>query len=233
MSFPNIFDWLERLDFLRGYPAAMLVLLTAVIIILSWDWRVSVTALAIQYFAVALLYADILPPQLAIIKLLVGWFVCLILLITARQVHWGGVPDDITPEEEAQFHHIEFVKMGPVRVPKSFPIRTLLVAVAILIIFWWTQWSVTDLPVFADAADYLTLAINTLVGLGLLGLATTTEPLKAGMGLLMFLAGFELFYASLEQAAIIFALLAAVNLVIAVVIAYLTQRQYSVTAIFD
>ena len=76
MSFPNIFDWLDRLEFLRGYPAAMLVLLTAVIIILSWDWRVSLSALAIQYFAIALLYADILPPQLAIIKLF-GWLVCL------------------------------------------------------------------------------------------------------------------------------------------------------------
>ena len=148
-------------------------------------------------------------------------------------MRWGGVPDDITPEEEAQFHHIEFVKIGPVRVPKSFPIRTLLVAGALLLIFWWTQRSSTSVSLFAEWPDYLTLALNTLVGIGLLGLATTTEPLKAGMGLLMFLAGFELFYASLEQAAIIFALLAAVNLIIAVVIAYLTQRQYSVTAIFD
>ena len=233
MSFPNIFDWLDRLEFLRGYPAAMLVLLTAVIIILSWDWHVSLSALAIQYFAIALLYADILPPQLAIIKLLVGWFVCLILYITARQVRWGGVPDDITPEEEAQFHHIEFVKLGPVRVPKSFPIRTLLVAGALLLIFWWTQSASPNVSLFAEWPDYLSLALNTLVGMGLLGLATTTEPLKAGMGLLMFLAGFELFYASLEQAAIIFALLAAVNLIIAVVVSYLTQRQYSVTAIFD
>lgn len=233
MNFPNIFEWLDSFSFLRGYPAALLILLTAVLIILSWDWRVSLAALATQYFATALLYTEILTPQLAIVKLLVGWFVCLILYMTARQVRWGGMPDDITPEEAAQYHHIEFVQLGPLRVPKSFPVRTILVAVVLLVILWWTQSQTSNLPVFANSPDYFNLAINTLVGMGLLGLATTTEPLKAGMGLLMFLAGFELFYASLEQSAIILMLLAAVNLIIALVISYLTQRQYAAAAIFD
>lgn len=233
MNLPNIFEWLVTFAFLRGYPAALLILVTAVIIILSWDWRVSLAALAVQYFAISLMYTEIVLPQLALVKLLVGWFVCLILYITARQVHWGGVPDDLTPEEAAQYHHIEFVQLGPARVPKSFPIRTILVAVVLLIIFWWSQRPIEGIPVLADAPDYLILAINTLVGMGLLGLASTTEPLKAGMGLLMFLAGFELFYAGLEQAPLTFVLLAAVNLVIALVISYLTQRQYAAAVIFD
>ncbi len=233
MNIPNIFEWLNQLDLLRGYPAAMLVLLTAIILILSWDWRISVAVLTVQYFATTLLYADILPLQLAIIKLLIGWFVCLILYITARQVSWGGVPEDITPAEAATYQQIEFVQRGPIRVPKSFPTRALLVAGMLIVIFWGTQSMLNNVPIFAPIPDYLMLAINSLLGMGLLALAVTAEPLKAGMGLLMFLAGFELFYASLEQSAIVLLLLAAINLAIALVIAYLTQRQYSASAIFD
>jgi hypothetical protein len=233
MNLPNIFDWIEKFSFLRGYPAAALVLVTAVIIILVWDWRLAVFALAAQYFAVGLLYLDVLDPRLSVIKVLVGWFVCLILYITARQVNWGRLPPDITPEEAKTYRQIEFVRLGPVSVPKSFPARALLVAAALLLIIWWTQHPASQLPVLPETLPYLELAINTLIILGLLGLAATTEPLKAGMGLLMFLSGFELFYSVLEQTPGVLVLLAGVNLMAALVIAYLTQRRYTAEAIFD
>ena len=46
MTFPTIFDWLERLDGLRGFTAAYAVLITAVLVIIIWDWRFSLLALA-------------------------------------------------------------------------------------------------------------------------------------------------------------------------------------------
>ena len=46
MTFPTIFDWLERLDGLRGFTAAYVVLLTAVLVIIIWDWRLALAALA-------------------------------------------------------------------------------------------------------------------------------------------------------------------------------------------
>ncbi len=233
MNLPNIFDWIEKFSFLRGYPAAALVLVTAVIIILAWDWRLAVFALAAQYFAVGLLYLDVLDPRLSVIKVLVGWFVCLILYITARQVNWGRLPPDITAEEAKTYRRIEFVRLGPVNVPKSFPVRALLVAAALLLIIWWTQNPASQLPLLPETLPYVELAINTLVILGLLGLAVTTEPLKAGMGLLMFLSGFELFYSVLEQTPGILVMLAGVNLMVTLVIAYLTQRRYTAEAIFD
>ena len=94
LTFPTIFDWLERLDFLRGLPAAYLALLAAGILTVIWDWRVAILALVVQYFAVGLLYAEVLDPRLAIVKLLVGVFVCLILYFTARQVGWGTLPSE-------------------------------------------------------------------------------------------------------------------------------------------
>lgn len=233
MNLPNIFDWIEKFSFLRGYPAAALVLVTAVVIILAWDWRLAIFALAVQYFAAGLLYLDVLDPRLAVIKVLVGWFTCLILYITARQVSWGRLPPDITREEAKTYRQIELVQIGPVSIPKSLPLQALLIAAALLLIIWWTQSPASQLPTLPESQPHLELAINTLIVLGLLGLAITTEPLKAGLGLLMFLSGFELFYSTLEQTPGILALLAGVNLILALVIAYLVQRRYTVAAIFD
>ena len=233
MNLPTIFDWIEKFSFLRGYPAAALVLVTAVVIILAWDWRLAVFALAVQYFAASLLYLDVLDPRLSVIKLLTGWFVCLILYITARQVNWGRLPPDITPEEAKLYHQVEFVRLGPVKAPKSLPTRALLTAAALLLIIWWTQRPAFSLPALPETLPHLELAVTTLVILGLLGLAVTTEPLKAGMGLLLFLSGFELFYSVLEQTPGVLALLAGVNLVTALIIAWLVQRRYTAEAILE
>ena len=77
------------------------------------------------------------------------------------------------------------------------------------------------------------LAILALAGLGMLALAVTSEPLKAGMGVLMFLTGFELFYSALDQSATMLIVLAAVNLVLALVVAYLVQMRHAVPALID
>ena len=85
----------------------------------------------------------------------------------------------------------------------------------------------------AASLDYLNLAVYALVALGLLGLSLTTEPFQAGIGALMFLTGFELFYGILAQSGTILAALAAVNLVVTVAIAYLTQARYAFMAMVD
>jgi hypothetical protein len=56
---------------------------------------------------------------------------------------------------------------------------------------------------------------------GLLVLMLSEEPLKAGQGLLTGIIGFELLYASLERSLALVWLWAAVNLLLALAIAYL------------
>jgi hypothetical protein len=80
---------------------------------------------------------------------------------------------------------------------------------------------------------HVNLAIYALAGLGLLGLSLTGEPLKAGMGLLTFLTGFELFYNALEQSVAMLVFLAVANLLVVLVIAYLTQSRHAFAALFD
>lgn len=233
MAFPTIFDWLERLDGLRGFPAAYAVLVTAVLVIIIWDWRLALAVLAGQYFFAGLLFVDLLDPRLAVVKLLAGWFACLILYVTARQVNWGGQPQDVTPDELSSVAPERTFQIGPLRLPASLPLRLLLVLLMLWLITTLFQRPDFSLPAIASSMTYLSLAILALAGLGMLALAITSEPLKAGMGVLMFLTGFELFYSALDQSATMLIVLAAVNLILALVVAYLVQMRHAVPALVD
>jgi hypothetical protein len=233
MFFPTIFDWLERLDSWRGYTAAYAVLLTAVLVIIIWDWRFALLALAAQYFFAGLLFVDLLDPRLAIVKLLAGWFACLILYVTARQVNWGGRPKDVSAEELSHVAPERIFQVGPLRIPASLPLRLLLVLIMLWLITSLFQRPDFALPAIADSMTYLSLAILALVGLGTLELALTSEPLKAGMGLLMFTTGFELLYSALDQSVAMLIILAAIHFLLALVIAYLVQMRHAIPALVD
>lgn len=227
---PTIFDWLGRAEFMRGYPAAYLVLLLGVLIVALWDWRIALFALAVQYLANGLLFVDVLDPRLAVVKILVGWFVCLMLYITARQVNWGKLPQDVTPTEAVQLRQERQVRFGRFLLPTNTPFRIFLTLLVVVIILTLVQRPGYQLPA---VPEHVNLAIYALAGLGLLGLSLTTEPLRAGMGLLMFLAGFELFYNALEQSIVTLVFLAVMNMVVTLAIAYLTQTRHALAAIFD
>jgi hypothetical protein len=224
---PTIFDLLHQLDFLRGLPAVYLVLLTAVLIVVAWDWRLALLSLASQYLLAGLLFVDLLDPRLVVVKVLNGFFICLILYMTARQVNWGRLPEDLTAAEMARVEPEPRVALGPLQIPVQAPLRLFLVMLLVLLIFTVGQRPFLQLPGIAEAQNHLNLAIFILVGIGLLGMAVTTAPLPAGMAALMFLTGFELFYHLLEQSIAMLTLLVVVNLVTALAIAYLTQRYHA------
>jgi hypothetical protein len=233
MTFPTIFDLLERFSYLRGIPAATVVLLAAVIIIVVQDWRLSLLALAVQYLFAGLLFVDLLDPRLAIVKVLVGLFVCMILYLTARQVNWGRLPVDVTEAEVAQLNRERRVRVGAYVLPTTTPFRVFVALMMALVVVTLSQRPGYQLPAVPESLGYLNLAVYALAGLGLLTLALTAEPLQAGMGVFMFLSGFELFYSALEQSIGMLAALAAVNLVVALVIAYLTQARHALPALLD
>ena len=85
----NILDFLDFFDFLRGTPSVVIVLVTAAVIFVVRDWRLSLIALAVQYLVAGFLFADVLLPHLAFTNVLLGLFIVLILYFTARQVNWG------------------------------------------------------------------------------------------------------------------------------------------------
>lgn len=230
LEIPALTEFLAFFGFLRGYPAAYLIMFTAALILIVRDWRWSLLFLILQYLLVGFLFADVLLPHLAFMKVLVGMFVCLILYITARQVNWGRLPEDVTPDEAVQLRKERFVRLGTLVLPTDTPFRVFLALMVCLAV--WAMAHRTDYLLPA-VPEYFHIAVFALVGLGLVTLSLTGEPLMAGLGMLTFLTGIELFYSALEQSVAMLGLLGAVNIAIVLVIAYLTQARHSYQAILD
>jgi uncharacterized membrane protein len=230
IDLPDIIQSLEFFDFLRGAPAAFLVMLTAAMILILRDWRWSILFLAIQYLVAGLLFADVLLPHLAFLQVVVGMFVCLILYITARQVNWGRLPEDVTSEEAVQIRKERFVRLGTLILPTDAPFRIFLALIVCLVV-WAMSQGIGLLS--STLTEPVQMAVLALVVLGLLALSLTGEPLMAGLGLLTFLTGAELLYSALDQSAGMLGLLGIANLVVALVIAYLTQARHAYQALLD
>jgi hypothetical protein len=228
VDIPNIFDLLQRFDFLRGEPAVFMILAAALVAFVFRDWRASIFAMMTLYLFSGLLYADLLDPRLAAVKIVVGLFIALILYLTGRQVSWGRLPEDVTPEEALQLQKEKYLRLGKVQLAADVPLRLGLAAVILLLARYLAQYQ--PLPVLPD---HLNLAVYGLAGIGLVGLSLMSEPFRAGIGLLTFWSGCDLFYSALEQSSAILALLAAAVLITALVIAYLIQARYAFRALLD
>lgn len=227
---PGILDFLRFLEPLRGLPSVYIVVFTAGLLLILHDWRLSLLALLGQYLIAGLLFADVLLPYLAFVKVLVGMFVCLILYLTARQANWGTLPEDITKDEAIQLRKERMIRFGPYLLPTELPFRLFSGLMIIL-----ATWSLSQQPSYHLPAvpDHFNLAVFALIGLGLTTAGLTTEPLRAGLGLLTLFTGFELFYSALEQSTDVLLSLAIANLTVALVVAYLTQVRHAIQAIVD
>ncbi|NJN54348.1 MAG: hypothetical protein HC804_06050 [Anaerolineae bacterium] len=204
---------------MQGYPAALGVLATAVIIILVWEWRVHIVSLAVQYLLLGLLIMDVLAPQLAALIVLVGLFVCLILTVTAGQVNWDRSPVDVRPEEEVAR------RWG---IPVSGLVRF---AVALLMLVGaWFAWLVIGWladPSLAELPAYFELAAMGLIAFGLLAFVINSEPWRMGLGVFMFLSGVELYLMAINLSTAVLVGVAVLNLGSAVLVSYLVQRRYA------
>lgn len=233
MNVPTIFEWLDRLDFLRGDAAAYGILITSVIILMAWEWRSMLLALMLQYMISGFLFVDLLDARLVNIKVLVGLFVCLMLYLTARQVNWGRLPADVTEDEIVALGRERHIRLGSRLGTTTKPFRIALVLVMLVALLSLPQRVGFQLPAIPAQLGHLNLAIYALVAIGLLTVGLTSEPWQAGVGMLTFLTGFELFYSALEQSVALLAALAAVNLVVTLVISYLTQARHEIPALVD
>jgi len=226
MDTPTIFDLLDRLAFLRGGPAVLIVLLAGFVAIAAWDMRLVVPAMLVQYLAAGLLFVDVLDPRLAVVYVIGGVFVTLILLVTAWQVNWGRPPAGVTAAEAARLGLARRRRVGRFWVSDRALLRLALGLAALAVALWLGRSPGTLLAVLPEEAAYLEPAILGLAGLGLVGLAGSVEPLPSGVGLLLFLTGFSLYYSVVDQSITMVVALVAAQLLVALVAAYLAQARY-------
>ncbi len=231
MEFPTIFDLLDRLAPLRGGPAVAIALLAAAVAVAVWDIGLlrhrtsglaafvpfsplAFPAMLIVYLAGGLLLFDVLDPRLAVVYVITGVVIALMLVVTGAQTQWGR-PSRLTVAGSRT--------VGPLVVSDRALLR-LALAVAVLLGALWLARTPGALFSFVPAEKgYLEAAIVGLGGLGLVGLAASAEPLPAGIGLLIFLVGFVLFYSLVDPSLVMVVALIILQLTVTLVVAYLAQ----------
>jgi hypothetical protein len=184
-------------------PIVILAFLTASILLISWDWRISIFILALQYVAVVFLVSSSWPIETAAVKLVAGWMACAVMVLALRNLHSNWINGGVKPISEIVF-------------------RLILAVMAGLFAFTGGARLVLWLPEISVEQAYGSMI---LIALGLLHLGLTNHPFRVVLGLLTVLSGFEILYAALESSILIAGLLALVTLGLAIICAYLLTAQ--------
>lgn len=185
---------------LLTWGAVLLLLATSLLLLITNDWRRMLTFIALLYVGVFGLTLTHWTLSMAAVKLVTGWMAATILGITraALDPELASAPDRSLPEGNL--------------------FRIFATATLALVVFSATPLVTELLPGIGSAEVAGSLL---LIMMGLLHLGLTIEPLRVVIGLLTVLAGFEIIYASVETSTLVAALLALINLGLALVGAYL------------
>jgi hypothetical protein len=180
-------------------PSVILAFITATVLLISWDWRISIFSLGIQYLCVFVLISLSWPMETAAVKVVAGWMAGAVIglaLLNLPQENINGKPvliSDIT-------------------------FRLLAAILAGLFAFTGGARLVIWLPEINVQSAY---GAMILISLGLLHLGLTNHPFRVVLGLLTILSGFEILYAAVESSILITGLMAIVTLGLAIVGAYM------------
>lgn len=206
-------------------PAVFLLVLSALTLLISLDWRISIAALALQYVGVFLLVALSWPLEMAVAKLVAGWITGAVLgmaILEQPQTPLVAGQDPLAADETRL--------PLPARVGDPVPLHlagrlfrllaATLVGLAVLTIAPQITGWVGSIHIEQAWGGLL------LIGIGLMQLGFTARRFRTILGLLTVLAGFEIIYAALETSTLVAGLLAAVNLGLALVGSYLIEAPY-------
>lgn len=175
--------------FIAGTPALVGPMLTATVLFLTSNWRLSLIALLFQYSLVALALSRVVRPEVAVVKALVGILVVVVLYITAQATAESRSLQTTQGERPRRLG----LHVGWLGGPLGLPLRILaVVLMALALIRLFENYSLSLIS--ADIA----FVSCWLAGIGVLGLILSTEPLRAGLALLTFMSGFDLAFSELE-----------------------------------
>lgn len=182
-----------------AWIAVGVIVVTSTGLLLTRDWRWSIILLAAQYLGMFVLVLQHWPLGMAAVKVVAGWMSAAILGMTQ-----SGLSTADPPGEEAW--------------PREQPFRLFAAGIVWLIVVVITPGVDT---IMADAGFAVTSASLLLIGMGLLQLGITSRILRVTIGLMTVLSGFEILYSAVEGSVLVAALLAVINLGLALVGSYL------------
>ena len=192
---PTLPEILEQLQFVTYETALLGLFITASAILLTKDWRMLILALLAQYVLVGIMLLRLVRPDIAVLKVLIGAFICPILFLSARQI---SIRATAALADQPWTFSLKWWQRQPgsdrtiasqySSPPTGLVFRILLGLIMILVTL--TISSSFPLPGLAGS---VTTAIYWLVIAGLVTLIITEDPIKAGHGLFTVLIGFDLF----------------------------------------
>ena len=199
-----------------GLIALLLVTITSVGLLITTDWRISAALLAIQYIGVFILVRMEWSLAMAAVKLVAGWISCTVLgmaLLSLPQFRFRT-----EKQHAAQPDHGGANNPIRTRLPLG---RPFILLTALLVTL--TAFSLAGIAQnwFEGTPFPVLLGGFILIGMGLLQLGFSERQFPVILGLLTTLSGFEILYASIDSSALVAGLLAAANLGIALIGAYL------------
>jgi hypothetical protein len=204
LSLPSLSEVLNQLGFITRELAIVGLFVAGGLVVLLPDWRASLLALLGQYLLAGLVLSRLVLPEVALIKVLIGALICPMLYLAARQAGWGTGRNSLVATAQ---RHI---------FPAGLAFRLLAVTLmALLAVALSQSYPLPAIPPDVGLGSYW-LMLNAL-----LIMILTEEPLKAGQGLLMGIIGFDLLYSPIERSLAMVWLLAVVNLLLTLAIAYL------------
>lgn len=181
------------------WVVVVLVTVTSVGIMLVRDWRSIIIFLAVQYIGMFIFTMQHWPISMSAVKVIAGWMSAAILGMTR-----SNLPDEDEGKQD--------------NLPQGRLFRLLAAGIIVLIVAPSTP--LVD-SVMADSGIELTAGSLLLVGMGLLHLGVTDRILQVTVGLMTVLSGFEILYTAVETSVLVAALLAVINLGLAMVGSYL------------
>ncbi|MGQ9709839.1 MAG: hypothetical protein ACUVXE_05110 [Anaerolineae bacterium] len=210
-------EWVERISALAAPPVVGGLVVALGLVLVARRWLFQVVGMAMVYFFVGVLHTRTLRPEVVLVKLLIGAVVCLALGATeqasARSVAEGDRGGGETDEVASPFRWRNFLRP---RWSDDAPLRALALGAALLVAYAGSlRFPLPQVPPLVGLACYLL----GVVGLFLAGMAE--EPLGAGLGLLVFLNGFDLFFSALEPSLVVAGLLGLMQFLITLAVAYL------------
>lgn len=182
-----------------SWIAVVIILITCTGLLIIRDWRWSIILLAVQYLCMFVLTLQHWPFGMASVKLVAGWMSAAILGMT-----------------RSNFSSQDLEETGI--WPRGRLFRLFAAVMVLLIVSAVTPKVDT---VMADAGYAVTGGSLLLIGLGLLQLGITSHILRVVIALLTILSGFEILYSTVEGSILVAALLAMINLGLALVGGYL------------
>ncbi len=185
---------------LSDYAIAAVPILMAcsLLLLIGFGWRGTQIALSVQYLAVFWLVTLSWPIGLAAVKLVVGLMASAVLANTQTSSGSGAGESTALPRSGRIFRGI----------------AALLVWIVIISVS-------PSIMAMTHVSQATSLGSLVLMSMGLLQMGMNRHPARVVIGLLTFLAGFEVLYAALEVSVLVAGLLAAINLSLALVGAYL------------